>query len=239
MPEGIDWGQLGKGLIGQSDRQVLSRESDKYTGPGTSVKRTGIEQVMDGIFRAGSSESLNDLSKDKYVTRLKETYGTDLELLDPSIRSDLNLTNRSGINATMSEADVARQIQDGQRLQEVRRRAKATRGTTPEDYAGTDVDVIEQNIQTAATEQKNTDYRESPITQKADDRYADAQKLQALMLNNQMTQQQNNFSLQQSQLQLQNRREDAREARGERKDRQMMIMQMMKGLSQMGASIAI
>ena len=72
-----------------------------------------------------------------------------------------------------------------------------------------------------------------------DKRYIDSQNLQSMMLGHQMQQSNNQFALQQSQLQLQNRREDAREARSERKDRQMMIMQMMKGLSQMGASMAI
>ena len=51
MPEGIDWGQLGKSLIGQSDEQVLDREKDIYRNPGDKVKRTGIEKIMDAVFR--------------------------------------------------------------------------------------------------------------------------------------------------------------------------------------------
>lgn len=45
--------------------------------------------------------------------------------------------------------------------------------------------------------------------------------------------------LQMAQFQMQMDREDRRERRADKKDRQLAIMQLMKGLSQMGASIAI
>ena len=45
----IDWGQLGKSLIGQSDEQVLSRETSRYEGPGTKVKREGVEKFWDAV----------------------------------------------------------------------------------------------------------------------------------------------------------------------------------------------
>ena len=139
---GIDWGQLGKSLIGQSDRQVLDRETDRYRGPGTSVKRTGVEKIMDTIFRGGSSAGLQQLSKDDYVGELKDTYGSRLELIDPEVRQRLGLVDRSGIKATMSEADVARQVREGETLQDALRRAKATRGITPETLASNDPAVV-------------------------------------------------------------------------------------------------
>ena len=49
----------------------------------------------------------------------------------------------------------------------------------------------------------------------------------------------NQFEIAQMNNRLQMRREDAKEARLERKDRQAAIQQMMAGLAQMGASIAI
>ena len=49
----------------------------------------------------------------------------------------------------------------------------------------------------------------------------------------------NQFEIAQMNNRLQMRREDAKEARLDRKDRQSAIQQMMAGLAQLGASIAI
>jgi len=70
-------------------------------------------------------------------------------------------------------------------------------------------------------------------------RYVDALNNQTAMQGFQMQQAQNQFALQQDQMRLQMRRDDMKEARSERQDRQAMIMMLMKGLSTMGASIAI
>ena len=246
----VDWGQLTKGLIGQSDRQVLDRETDRYQGPGTSVKRTGVEKIMDTIFRGGSSAGIEKLSQEDYVSELKETYGSRLELLDPTVRKDLGITDRSGINKTMSEADIARQVKEGEILEEVRRRAKATRGIDPEDYAGTDPDVIEQNIAEARVQQGRVDTTSSPEWQRTEQRYIDAldrgnkQFAATMALNTgQMAlankRADNQMEIAQMQQQLQMRRQDSADRRADRRDRQAMIQQLMSGLSTLGASIAI
>ena len=75
--------------------------------------------------------------------------------------------------------------------------------------------------------------------EKRDQRYVDAINNQTAMQAFQMTQAQNNFKLQQDQLALQMRRDDMKEARTERQDRQQMILMLMKGLQNIGGSIAI
>jgi hypothetical protein len=236
---GIDWGQLGKGLIGQSDRQVLDRETDRFTGPKTSVRRTGVEKIMDTIFRGGSSEGLQNLSKDDYVRKLKETYGSKLELLDDDVRRDLGIVDRQGINSTMSEADVARQIKTGRRLEEARRTGRATRGIAPEVLQSTDPEVIQRGIENAQVETKRKDTESDPIYQNTlkQQNLTNQMALSQMALSEQRASNQMQIAMMDNQ--LERRRMDMKESRLDRKDRQAMIQQMMAGLSTLGASIAI
>jgi len=247
---GIDWGQLGKSLIGQSDRQVLDRETDRYQGPGTSVKRTGIEKIMDTIFRGGNSADFQRLSKDDYVTELRNTYGSKLELLDDDVRRDLGIVDREGINASMSEADVARQIKTGRRLEEARRTARATRGIAPEVLQSTDPEVIQRGIETAQVQTSRKDTVSDPIYQNqleqarldritADKRFNATQQLAIAQMGIAQQQQANQMQIAQMNNQLQMRRQDSADRRADRRDRQAMIQQLMAGLSTLGASIAI
>lgn len=73
----------------------------------------------------------------------------------------------------------------------------------------------------------------------ADKRAAETNRLALAQMALSNTQTNNQFAIAQMNNQLQMRREDAREARLERKDRQASIQQLMAGLAQMGASIAI
>ena len=237
--EGIDYGQLLKSIIGQSDRQVLDRESDRYRGPGTKVERKGIEKLTDLIFRGGSSAGLQRLSEEDYVDSLKENYGGRLEAIDPTVRTRLGLGGRESITKDVSDATLLRQIKSGEALEDAITTAKGTRGIKPEDYAGTDTATIRQNTETAALNQGRRDLLTDPLFEQQQRRYVDAQNLQTAMLSNQMTQQANQFALAQDQLALQMRREDRALARDERKDRQAMIMMLMKGLGQMGQGFAI
>ena len=72
-----DPGQFLKGLIGQSDAQVAGRDTDKYTGPGSKVKRTGGEVLSDFIFRFGNTDGLQKAAEDIYVDKLQDDYGTN------------------------------------------------------------------------------------------------------------------------------------------------------------------
>ena len=237
--EGIDWGQLGKSLIGQSDRQVLDRESDKYRGPGTEVKREGIEKIMDAVFRGGSSASLNTLSQDDYVESLQDNYGTRLELISPEVRQRLGIPNRQGLTHKMSEADVARQVKAGEALEDALRRAKATRGIKPEVLASSDPAVIEQGIQDAEVQQGNKDYTNSPEYRDMKEQQNLTNKLAIgqLALSQQTTANQMKMAMMDNQ--LERRRQDMQERSNDRKDRQQMILMLMKGLSNIGQSIAI
>ena len=239
----IDWGQLGKSLIGQSDEQVLDREKDIYRNPGDKVKRTGIEKIMDGIFRGGSSADLQTLSEDRYVQGLRDEFRRDLAGIDEGVARTLNLPGVDQLDKNDSIESLTKSVNDATRLQSARRSAEGTRDDTGKlqelARSSDNPEEILKAIQTANLTQSRTDHETNPEVIKADNRYIDSQNLQTAMLGHQMQQQNNQFALQQDQMRLQMRREDAKEARLDRRDRQAMIQQLMAGLSTMGASIAI
>ena len=131
MPDnGIDWGQLGKSLIGQSDEQVLDREKDIYRNPGDKVKRTGIEKIMDSIFRGGSSAGLQSLSEERYVQGLRDEFRRDLAGIDAGVAKTLNLPSVDQLDKNDSIESLTKSVNDATRLQTARRTAEATRDDT-------------------------------------------------------------------------------------------------------------
>lgn len=222
-----DPGQFFKGLIGQSDAQVAARDTDKYTGPGSKVKRTGGEVLSDFIFRFGNTDGLQKAAEDIYVDKLQDDYGLKLELIDPQVRKDLGLVNRAGITKEMSEADVARMVLKGGELETARDRAKATGGIKPEDYAGTDPATITRNTKRAAKNTAREDIYNDPYFKQQEDRFA-------LQNNLQMLQMRNDSADRTAQRRMDNRRLDLQEARDARKAQREMMMMIMAGLKNIG-----
>lgn len=222
-----DPGQFFKGLIGQSDAQVAARDTDKYTGPGSKVKRTGGEVLSDFIFRFGNTDGLQKAAEDIYVDKLQDDYGTKLELIDPQVRKDLGLVNRAGITKEMSEADVARMVLKGGTLETARDTAKATEGIKPEDYVGTDPATITRNTKRAAKNTARADIYNDPYFKQQEDRFA-------LQNNLQMLQMRNDSADRTAQRRMDNRRLDLQEARDARKAQREMMMMIMAGLKNIG-----
>ena len=222
-----DPGQFFKGLIGQSDAQVAARDTDKYTGPGSKVKRTGGEVLSDFIFRFGNTDGLQKAAEDIYVDKLQDDYGLKLELIDPQVRKDLGLVNRAGITKEMSEADVARMVLKGGTLETARDTAKATEGIKPEDYVGTDPATITRNTKRAAKNTARADIYNDPYFKQQEDRFA-------LQNNLQMLQMRNDSADRTAQRRMDNRRLDLQEARDARKAQREMMMMIMAGLKNIG-----
>lgn len=222
-----DPGQFFKGLIGQSDAQVAARDTDKYTGPGSKVKRTGGEVLSDFIFRFGNTDGLQKAAEDIYVDKLQDDYGLKLELIDPQVRKDLGLVNRAGITKEMSEADVARMVLKGGELETARDTAKATEGIKPEDYVGTDPATITRNTKRAAKNTARADIYNDPYFKQQEDRFA-------LQNNLQMLQMRNDSADRTAQRRMDNRRLDLQEARDARKAQREMMMMIMAGLKNIG-----
>jgi len=85
----------------------------------------------------------------------------------------------------------------------------------------------------------HADEKETKATEKEERRYRDSQDLIALQFANSAADRQADREYRRDQQAYQNRKLDLQEARLDRKDRQAAIQQMMAGLAQMGASIAI
>lgn len=222
-----DPGQFLKGLIGQSDAQVAGRDTDKYTGPGSKVKRTGGEVLSDFIFRFGNTDGLQKAAEDIYVDKLQDNYGFKLESIDDKVRNDLGLIDRLGITKEMSEADVARMVKKGEKLETARDTAKATDGIKPEDYAGTDVATITKKTNQAAKNTARADIYNDPYFKQQEDRFA-------LQNNLQMLQMRNDRADRASQRRMDSRRLDLQEARDSRKAQREMMMMIMAGLKNIG-----
>lgn len=240
---GIDWGQLGKSLIGQSDEQVLDREKDIYRNPGDKVKRTGIEKIMDGIFRGGSSADLQTLSEERYVQGLRDEFRRDLAGVDAGVAKSLNLPSVDKLDKNDSVESLTKAVNEATRLQTARRSAEGTRDDTGklQDLArsSTNPEEILKAIQEAGVRQGKTDYVTSPeyLDMKNQQNLTNQMALSQMALSEQRASNQMQIAMMDNQ--LDRRRLDMQEKRIDRRDRQAYIQQLMAGLSTLGASIAI
>ena len=244
MPDnGIDWGQLGKSLIGQSDEQVLDREKDIYRNPGDKVKRTGIEKIMDSIFRGGSSAGLQSLSEERYVQGLRDEFRRDLAGIDAGVAKTLNLPSVDQLDKNDSIESLTKSVNDATRLQTARRTAEATRDDTGklQDLArvSDNPEEILKAVQEAGVRQGKTDYVTSPeyLDMKNQQNLTNQLALNQMALSEQRASNQMQIAMMDNQ--LERRRMDMQEKRIDRRDRQAAIQQLMAGLSTLGASIAI
>jgi len=238
LPEGIK-DELGWSVEDAAEQELSQTRRKGYNptrGTDGSVNRGFWEGIGDGIL-GNKTADIEARARELYVEKLKRNNPSyrDLNSQLESAGQDERIT----FSPTTLQEDLTTQTNRIERSLPVIQGIKSKDGDTSGYTTKTDLGTLSGALETATTAKANKDLVENPITQRNESRYIDAQNLQSMMLGHQMQQSNNQFALQQSQLQLQNRREDAREARSERKDRQMMIMQMMKGLSQMGASIAI
>lgn len=240
---GIDWGQLGKSLIGQSDEQVLDREKDIYRNPGDKVKRRGIERIMDGIFRGGSAADLQTLSESRYVDDLRNEFRRDLAGVDAGVAETLNLPSVDKLDKNDSIESLTKSLNDATRLQSARRTAEGTRddtGRLQELARNSDnPEEILKAVQEAGVRQGKTDYVTSPeyLDMKNQQNLTNQMALSQMSLSEQRASNQMQIAMMDNQ--LDRRRLDMQEKRIDRKDRQAYIQQLMAGLSTLGASIAI
>ncbi len=217
-----------------ANEELLQQGTRKGFNAKEGVINRGLFESLRDKAMGNSPEDILKATQAKHLKNLTESK--EGQALSDS-RPDYQITNR------MTQQEVDKKYRETQRRDPVITQIKAT-GELGDKYSMKDLQSMDQDslysvLKEAKVKERITDDSTNPITQRNESRYIDSKNLQSMMLGHQMQQSNNQFALQQSQLQLQNRREDAREARGERKDRQMMIMQMMKGLSQMGASLAI
>ena len=223
-------------LLGLTPEQIAENESwDPKKGKRT--KDLG-DRVGDGI--------MSVLTGSNYGERVQEaTRGQYLDTMEDLYGDRINKTKGVAGYEAIGDLDrlTDRKIEQELRNREATRSARSSRkALTGETDADLDLTVTDPGTIKAGATKFVKDEKETEklrIEGKADSRYRDSQDLIALQFANSAADRQADREYRRDQQAYQNRKLDMQEARLDRKDRQAAIQQMMAGLAQMGASIAI
>lgn len=245
MPEmwGI-WDDLGLGYT-DAARKELSQDKYKGYNPSTGTVNRGLMESLTDLLTGKDAAKIQERTQQLHIDSLTNDLGKKVARVNAGLR-EINAGDRAiEITANSTRADLNDQIDTlGAKIPKV---AEA-QDLDPDGNHTIDSSVpsLSRGTRSGSRTETNTAYYESPQYQQylaqlkaSDKRFNATQQLAISQLALGQQNSANQMQIAQMNNQLQMRREDAREARSERKDRQMMIMQMMKGLSQMGASMAI
>ena len=245
MPEmwGI-WDDLGLGYT-DAARKELSQDKYKGYNPSTGTVNRGLLESLTDLLTGKDTSKIQERTQELHVDSLRSDLGKKVSRVNTGLK-EIGADDRTiEINKNSTRADLNDQIDTlGAKIPKV---AEA-QDLDPDGNHTIDSSIpsLSRGTRSGSRTETNTAYYDSPQYQQyldqlksSDKRFNATQQLAISQLALGQQNSANQMQIAQMNNQLQMRREDAREARGERKDRQMMIMQMMKGLSQMGASMAI
>lgn len=245
LPEGIK-DELGWSVEDAAEQELSQTRRKGYSptrGTDGSVNRGFWEGIGDGAL-GNKTADIEARARELYIEKLKRNNPKHRDLNDQLEAA--GQTERIQFSPTTLQEDLTTQTSRVERTLPLIQAIKAKGGDIKGLSTKTDVGTLTEGFDTASTERTKSKYYESPGYQQyldqlkeSDKRFNATQQLAISQLALGQQNSANQMQVAQMNNQLQMRREDSREARGERKDRQMMIMQMMKGLSQMGASMAI
>ena len=229
-------------LLGLTPEQIAEGESwDPKKGKRT--KDLG-DRVGDGIMSVltgtNYGERVQEATKGQYLENMQDLYGD-------RINKTKNVTGYQSIgNLTrLTDRKINQELENREKTQAARSKAAATTGLSRDNFLeSTDPGTILASATKLVKDEK--DQKERDLLQKDEDRYRDTRKdkadANAILLMNMENNQANlraDRELRRDQQAYQNRALDLKEARMDRRDRQAAIQQMMAGLAQLGASIAI
>ncbi len=245
MPEmwGI-WDDLGLGYT-DAARKELSQDKYKGYNPSTGTVNRGLMESLTDLLTGKDASKIQERTQELHVDSLKNDLGKKVGRINAGLQEIGAKDRQIEINKNSTRAGLTDEIETlGAKIPKV---AEA-QDLNPEGNYTIDSSIpsLSRGTRAGVRTESNTAYYDSPQykqyldqLKESDKRFNATQQLAISQLALGQQNSANQMQIAQMNNQLQMRREDAREARGERKDRQMMIMQMMKGLSQMGASIAI
>ncbi len=245
MPEmwGI-WDDLG---LGYTDAAKKELSQDKYKGynPSTGTVNRGLLESLTDLLTGKDASKIQERTQELHVDSLRNDLGKKVSRVNAGLK-EIDADDRTiEINKNSTRADLNDQIDT---LSAKIPKVAEAQDLDPDGNHTIDSSIpsLSRGTRSGSRAETKTAYYESPEyqqyldSQKASDkRFNATQQLAISQLALGQQNSANQMQIAQMNNQLQMRRENSREARSERKDRQMMIMQMMKGLSQMGASIAI
>ena len=223
-------------LLGLTPEQVAENETwDPKKGKRT--KDLG-DRVGDGIMSVltGSNygQRVQEATKGQYLENMEDLYGD-------RINKTQGVAGYDGIGdlTRLTDKKIEQELENREATKRARAGRKALTGETDGDL---DLSVIDPDTITAGATKYVKDEKEAKVTKaenKDERRYRDSQDLIALQFAHSAADRQADREYRRDQQAYQNRKLDLQEARLDRKDRQAAIQQMMAGLAQMGASIAI
>jgi len=233
----MDWLLSPLGLTIDSQAEEYSR---RLTDDRTGIKTWNMGDMFRDVLTPGTREDLEKAARALSEKRINQSTSTDREL----IRQTLG-------NTSMNVSEDALKIGEGETLDRYKARIGGLTTTGQANVNNTGIEGYDPSkvvdgmtatgVAQLGTQQKKVNKNELKEENKAErlrqeGRADDLLMLQMLQNNRQSDRQ---FQLQQAQQNYQNRALDLKEARLDRRDRQAAIQQMMAGLAQMGASIAI
>ena len=222
-------------LLGLTPEQIAEGETwDPKKGKRT--KDLG-DRVGDGIMSVltGSNygERVQEATKGQYLENMEDLYGD-------RITKTKGVTGYSDIGdlTRLTDRKIEQELSNREQTQAARSKAAATTGLDRSNFMGdTDPGTILASATKLVKDEK--DAKVTKAENKEESRYRDSQDLIALQFANSAADRQADREYRRDQQAYQNRKLDMQEARLDRKDRQAAIQQLMAGLAQMGASIAI
>lgn len=221
---GLDLDSQAKGEIGE----LNSRR--------TALESYDLGDTLRGLLTGVSREALTKRAGEIADQRLTDLYQP---------QANVNANNLQHLTAEFQGVGGKTEAEIKAAINNDKGRANALQ-TVQANNPDLDVSSIDTNAQIGtimgagakATNQANTDEKRR-LEVRDDKRYQDGQDLLLLQLSNQSEDRRAERELRRDQQAYQNRALELKEARMDRRDRQAAIQQMMAGLAQMGASIAI
>lgn len=222
-------------LLGLTPEQVAENESwDPKKGKRT--KDLG-DRVGDGIMSVltgtNYGERVQEATKGQYLETMEEAYGDRIKKTQGVVGYD-----DIGDLSRLTDRKIEQELKNRELTQAARSKAAATTGMDRSNFMGdTDPGTILASATKLVKDEKDAKVKKAEV--KEEGRYRDNQDLLLMNMENNQANLRADRELRRDQQAYQNRALDLKEARMDRRDRQAAIQQMMAGLAQLGASIAV
>ena len=222
-------------LLGLTPEQIAENETwDPKKGRRTKDLGDRIgDGVMSILTGSNYSDRVQEATKSQYTDNLQELYGDRIGKTQGVAGYE-----QIGDLSRLSAAKLEQELKNREGTRNARSLAAAETGLDRSEFTGlTDPGEIAARASKLVKDEK--DEKVTKAESKEQSRYDDSQRYLIAQLENQRLDRKDEREARRDQRALANRRLDIQEARAMRKDRQASIQQMMAGLAQLGASLAI
>ena len=226
-------------LLGLTPEQIAEGESwDPKKGKRT--KDLG-DRIGDGIMSlltgTNYGQRVQEATRNQYVDTMTDAYGSRIDDV-------VGLTGYSDIGdlSKLTDRKIEQELLKREKTKAARSKAAALTGEDVSEFSGkTDPGEILAHASRLTKEEGETKEKEARERQETETRRLEGRSEDRLAMTMELNRldRKDEREARRDQLALENRRLDMQEARTNRRDRQAAIQQMMAGLAQLGASIAI